>query len=478
MSRPLPTCSALFAFLTAPALLAVAAFVAVAVLTALGAIHPTHALPLMAVGATSFSSSATKVNTLADLYEKTNTDVKIGVKLTTEEAKWFQDYPREQITVSGNENRVPVLLTKPTMPAMIPEGGNESVMQSPAPTHGTFMPVQMNRRYGFTGLSQALEARAKAAMIESQVAFQANMAIVAIRRAVGLQTYGQSTGTVAVVKTTGTAGTAQTVPLENAYGSSTFVDGTTTPGKQYLHGLFQVDDIIALIRSAAIVEFGKVTAVPGASGDGSIDVTFTSSITPTVGDLIVFANADGDNTIAGTDVNNWPIGFTELCTASSVLGIDKANFAEWDVGSSNATAERLGFVQKERMINECYNKSGVTINRFIVDQATRRDAIQQQRDLLRYSSTNVDLEGDLDAGSGEKIFTSQLAMPGVLLGWFDQAYRKVELSDLPAEGGGKSIFKLDKVQGKDQIAASYNYFYAKIPSSRRAVGYHSNLTGQ
>lgn len=428
--------------------------------------------------ATGYSSSATTVSTLADLYEKTNTDVKTGIKLVTEEAKWFRSYPKENIKVSGNENRVPLVLTQPTAPAMLADGGNESVMQSPAPTHGTFMPVQMNRRYGYTGLAQALSNRARAAMIEDQTAFQASMAIYAFGRAVGLQTYGQSSATVAVVAATGSAGTTQNgIQLKNAYGSATFCPGVGTAQQTYLSNLLRVGDHIALIRSGAIVEFASITASPSAaSGVGYVDALFTSSITPTVGDLIVFANADGDNTITGTDTSNWPIGFTEALTASSVLGVTTASYPAWAAGSSSTASQRLSFVVKEKMINDCWNAGGVQINRFIVSQGARRDAIAGERSARRYDSAEVDLEGDLKAGSGQKNFTSQLALPGVLIGWYDQAYSKIELSDLPEDGGGKSIFKLDKVQGKSQIAASYDYFYARIPSSRAAMGYASNLT--
>jgi hypothetical protein len=89
----------------------------------------------------------------------------------------------------------------------------------------------------------------------------------------------------------------------------------------YLSNLFPVNNRIALIRAGAIVEFGTVTAAPSAtSGIGYIDVTFTSSITPTAGDLVVSANADGDVTITGTDYNNWPEGWTSILLSDSCEG--------------------------------------------------------------------------------------------------------------------------------------------------------------
>jgi hypothetical protein len=430
--------------------------------------------------ATGYTSTAsTSITNMADLYEKTNTDVKTAIKLVTEEAKWFRSYPKENITVSANENRVPLILNQPLFPANIAEGGNERIMATPVPQHGTFLPVQMNVRYGFTGLAQALDARARGAQIQNQIEYQANMAGYSIGRGIGLSTYGQSTGTVAVVKTTGSAGTTQNgVAIKNAYGSATFVPGGDgTLQDTYLSSLFRVGDHVALIRSAAIVEFASVVAAPSAaSGVGFIDLLFTSSITPTVGDLIVFANADGDNTISGTDVNNWAIGFTEILTASSLLGLATSAAAEWTTGSTSTTSQRYSFVVKEKMINDCWNKGGVRINKFIMDQGVRRDAISGQLGGRRYDGPEVDIEGDLSAGKGESNYTSQLALPATVIGWYDKAVSKIELSDLPEDGASKSIFKLDKVQGKSQVAASYDYFYQRIPTSRRATGYATGLT--
>lgn len=428
--------------------------------------------------ATGYSSSATVVSSVTDLYKKQNTDVKTAIKLITEEQKWFRDYPKENIVVSGNENRVPLILTKPIMPTFMGDGMNERIMSTPAPTHGTFMPVQMNVRYGFTGLAQALGNRARAGMIEDQVTYQANMAGYSIGLGIGLSTYGTSVGTVAVVKTTGSSSATQVIPLKNAFGSSTFCAGGDGGVQDtYLSNLIGAGNHIALIRAGAIVEFGNVTASPSASlGVGYIDVTFTSAITPTVGDLIVFANADGDSTITGTDYNYWPIGFTEMLTADSVLGQTTTSFPNWKAGSTSVAAQRLSFTVKEKMINDCYIASGMTINRFILPYGVRRDTISGELGGRRYDSAETDIEGDLKAGAGQKYFVSQLALPNTLIGWYDQAIKKIELSDLPDDEASKSIFKLDKVQGKSQIAASYDYFYQKIPSSRAAMGYAANLT--
>lgn len=423
--------------------------------------------------ATGYSSSATAVSSVTDLYEKTNTNVKTGIKLKTEEAKWFRSYPTEMITVSGNENRVPLIIAQPIHPSMIPDGGSERIMSTPAPTHGTFMPVQMNVRFGYTGLAQALTNRARGAMIESQTDYQAEMAVYSLGRGIGVQTYGTSVGTMAVVKTTGSAGTAQTIALKNAFGSSTWCPGGDGGVQDtYLSGLFRVGDHIALIRAASLVEFAAVTDVT--TTIGSIVATFTSSITPTVGDLIVFANADGDSTITGTDYNNSSYGFTDAMLGSTVMNL--ATTAGWPAsGSTSTTSQRLTFAVKEKLINDITNQSGVAPNRFIVGQGTRRDAITGQLGSRRYDSSDTDLEGDLKPGDGEQFFTSMLAPPQTFLAWYDKAVSKIELSDQPDDGAGKGIFQLDKVQGKSAMAAAYNYFYQRIFSSRNALGYATNL---
>ncbi len=238
-----------------------------------------------------------------------------------------------------------------------------------------------------------------------------------------------------------------------------------------------MNEQIALNRAGSIVEFATITASPGASGVGSVDATFTSAITPTVGDLILFANQESGTTLAnGSDLNNWPWGFTDVLTSSSVLGVTTASYSAWQAGSVSTSSQRLAFSVKEKMINDCWNASGVKINRFIMAQGVRRDAITGQGGARRYDGSDYDLEGDLSAGDGEKYFTSQLAFPQAMIGWYNQAYTKVELSDMPNDGMSKSIFKLDKVQGKSQVAACYDYFYQRIPTSRAAFGYASSLT--
>lgn len=428
--------------------------------------------------ATGFTSSATTVTTVADLYKKQNTDVKIAVKLFQEEADWFRDYPKENIVVSGNENRVPLVLTKPLPAAHIPEGGNERIMNTPAPTHGTFLPVQADVRHGFTGLAQAYDNTQRGGMIENQLTYQANMSGYSFARTLALTTYGTSSGTMAQVKTTGSASATQVVPLKNAYGSATFVTGGDGGVQDtYLSSLFDLGVKVALIRASAVVEFGTVTASPSASsGVGYIDITFNSTITPTANDNIVFAMADGDNTITGTDWNNSSIGFTDILTGTQVLGVSTSSFPFWAPGSKQTTSQRLSYATKQRLIDECWTASGMRPDRFILPYGVNRDAVSGELGARRYDSADVDIEGNLNAGKGQKYYESPTALPNTLIGWNRNVISKVELSNQPEQEASKSLFKLDKVQGKSQTAAYYDFFYQRIPTVLGATGYAANLT--
>ena len=427
--------------------------------------------------ATGNSASYTTVSTLSDLYKKTNTDVMVALKRKTEEYEWFDDFPDEQITPSGNENRIVLDVQYQHTSAMIPDGGYEGQTTTVAPQHGTFTFVQMNQRYSFTTLAKAFGDKARAGQIQNQVLYSSIKAVESIAFSVGLQTYGFSTGTVAVVKTTGSSSATQVIPIKNAFGS-TLVAGGTTAQDTYLSYLFRGTPEIALIRAGAIVEFGAVTASPSASsGVGFIDVTFNSSITPTVADLIVFANAVTDATLTGTDQNRWPVGLLDQLTSSSVHGLATTTAANWAAGYANTSGGRMSYATQEAMANGLWNNGGVKMNRVIYSQGVRRDIIAGERAARRYDSSEFDWDGEIST-SGLKYMTSVLAPPGFFIGWNNMASCKKVLSDKPDYEGGPQIFSLDKVQDKAAVAASYDFIYARITNNRAGMGYASSLTEQ
>jgi hypothetical protein len=421
----------------------------------------------------------TTVSSLSDLYKKTNTAVKVALKRKTEEYEWFDDYPDELITPSGNEMRIVLdVMYQPDVTAMIPDGGYEAQLTTVPPQHGNFTFVQANFRYSFTTLEQAFDKRGRAGMIQQQTLYSAIKCVENFARKIGKQTYGFSTGTVAVVgATAGAPGTTVNgVQIKNGYGS-TLIPGGTAASNTYLSNLFRNGDPIALIRGGVLIEFGNVSASPSVgSGVGFIDTTWNSSITPTLNDLIVPAAAVTDATLTATDQNRWPVGFLDGLTSAQVHGLATATAPNWKAGYAYTAGGRLSYQLQEALINGLWNNGGVKMNRAIMSQGIRRDVIAGERAALRYNdSTKFNLNGDIST-DGIKYMTSVLAPPGMFIGWNNDCVGQKILSDKPDYEGGPSMFDLDKVQDRGAYAASYNFVYARIWTNRAGTGYLANLT--
>jgi len=427
--------------------------------------------------ATNTAPATTTVSNLSELSKKTNTDVMVGIRRKTKEYALFDDTPDERITPSGNEMRLVLDVSYQTGGAMIPDGGYEDQATTVAPASGTFTFVQLNKRYSFTTLAKGYDAKGRAGFIQKQIQYQAVKAVEAIARKIGVQTYGFSTGTVAVVKTTNGAGATQTdIELKNSFGTTT-LPGTSAAGLVYNTNLFRVGEPVCLVRGSTVQDFGLVVASPAASGTaGNIDVTFNGSVTPTVGDLLVYASAVTDTALTGTDTNRWPVGVLDMLLSTSVHGLSSATEAEWTRAYANTSGGRMSYQVQEAMANAIDNFSGAEMNRVIYSQGVRRDMIAGERAALRWdSSSSMDWNGEVGT-KGIKYFTSVLAPPGMFIGYNNDAIGKKMLSDKPDYEGGPDIFSLDKVQDKGAFAASFDFIYARICNNRRGMGYASDLT--
>lgn len=430
--------------------------------------------------ATNPAPANTTVANLADLSKKTNTDVMVGIRRKTKEYGWFDDTPDEKITPSGNEMRLVLDIQYQTGGAMIPDGGYEDQATTVVPKTGTFTFVQLNKRFSFTTLAKGYDSRGRAGFIQRQIQYQAIKAVEAIARKIGVQTYGFSTATVAVLDASltsyGSAAAQTDIPLKNTFGTS-LLPGSSTAGKVYNTNLFRVGEPVALVRGSTVQDFGVVVASPAASGTaGCIDVTFNGAVTPAANDLLVYASAVTDTALTGTDTNRWPVGMLDALTSSSVHGLATSAAPEWQAGYANTAGGRMSYQTQEAMINAIDNYSGTQMNRVIYSQGVRRDMIAGERAALRYdNSSQMDWDGEVGT-KGIKYYTSVLVPPGMFMGYNNDAIGKKVLSDKPDYEGGPDIFTLDKVQDKGAVAASFDFIYARVINSRRAMGYASSLT--
>lgn len=427
--------------------------------------------------ATAQADTITTVSTLSDLYKKTNTDVKVALKRVTEEYNWQDEYPDELIEASGNEMRLVLDVNLAYGGSFLPDGGYEDQGATAAPTHGTLSISQFNKRFFYTGLSKALDNRARAGMIQRQTQYQAIKAVEAIGFKIGVSSYGFTTATVAAVKTTESSGTTHTIAIKNAFGS-TLVAGGTTAQDTYLCTLFRAGEGIAFIRSASLVEFGVITASPSvASGVGFIDLTTNGSMTPTANDLIVYANSVTDATLSATDQNRWQPGWLDMLTSTSLHGLSSTSAPNWQTGYANTSGGRMSWATQEAMANGLWNKGGVKLNKVIYSQGVRRDIIAGERAAIRWEGSTFDWDADFGT-KGFKYHTSQLALPGFFIGWNDQCVSRKYLSDRPDYDAGPGIFTIDKVQDRSAWAAAYDFFFIRICDSRAGIGYASSLTEQ
>jgi hypothetical protein len=409
-----------------------------------------------------------------ELGEKVSGALTQGINQEVEEARWMKRFPKNRITLSQNENWFPVQLEYDGNVASIPEFGYEAEATSPGAVEAKFMPVQLNKRYAFSDFADVLDRQSAAGYVERQIAFQTMNAIWALSNTVGLQFYGSSSNVWAQVDGASSADTDHTIPVKNIFGNSNIPGNTTTRQKKYANLVIRTNEKIAIVRAGAVVEFGVVTASPSPTGgDGQIDITLNSSVALQDGDLIVGAAAVIDSTLTGTGYNLGPNGWTSIFNDDSLHGISRTTNPNWGPGHEGTTAQRMSFQVRERAHADIRNASGQTVDRNILSQGVRIDAIAGELGARRYDSAKMDLEGEL---AGREYLDSRRVPPGMAIYWNSQSFGRVELGDLPAQGSkSRAAFRMDKIQERSGQYMSINYWMQYVVSVRSACGYDANL---
>lgn len=410
------------------------------------------------------------------LYKKTNTEVMEAMKTFTEEWGFADDTPDIRIAASANEMRLVIDVNHEVNIATIAEGGYEAISTSVAAQNGTFTPSQLNARYSFSTLEEKGWGPAKAGQIENEVIFKAQKKTQALSERFGQQFYGYSTGYVAVVKTTQSAGATQAdLPLKDPF-NDTGIDDTSANGLAYLSGLFRAGEHIALVRSAAIIEIGVVTGA-GSSGNGTLAVTFNASCTPTAGDQIVFANAVTDATLAGTDYNHWPVGYLDATQSASVHGMATSSIPGW-ASYIDSSGGRWSVAKQKKAMQTIMNNGGAKANRMLMDQGVERDVLAGESAARRYAPSDAyDLDASFKA-KGMKLLSTRLTPPGCVGLWANDAFTKKLFNEKPPEQGGPDLFSIDKVQDRGLLQASLDFIYSRVTTNRAAMSLATGLTQQ
>jgi hypothetical protein len=187
------------------------------------------------------SVTANTVSALSQLFRKTQTGLLTALQDQTPELKWLRKTPTASLIPRARDAAHPERHLQGGG-QMIPDGGYESTTTVQAPQSGTVTFVQYNNRFALTGLGRMYDKYAKQGEVMALNYYAAKKVMEAMGRKMGYQTYGYSTGTVAVVDTTATVSTNTNVLLKQAFGSSLIGNTNataTTNQKTYLAQLFR-----------------------------------------------------------------------------------------------------------------------------------------------------------------------------------------------------------------------------------------------
>lgn len=431
------------------------------------------------------SVTANTVSAFQQLFKKTETKMLTALQDQTPELKWLRKTPMASLIPSGLEMRLILNVIFGGGGQMIPDGGYEATTAKQPPQSGTVTFVQYNDRFALTGLGRMYDKYAKPGEVMALNFYAAKKVLEGMGRKMGYQTYGYSTGTVAVVDTTATVTTNSNVLLKQAFGSSLIgnTNATATANQlTYLAQLFRATgatgDIIGPIHTNDVVTNGQGSIVSVTNSTGSINVTTAGgSSTWTAGDPIVFFNAVTDTTKAGTELNLWPNGLLDATQSSSLHGLATSTAPNW-ASYTDTSGGRFGFIKLRKGQQYINNYGGTEPDTLILSNGVLNDATAAERAARIYPGTSMfDLDGNLKA-KGVDIRTSLLAPPALAFLYDSEVFTKLELGDLPSENGGPDLFEIDKLPNQNIWASSINYAYLRATTNRAGLAVFSGLTEQ
>lgn len=433
------------------------------------------------------SNTVNTVANLSQLFKKTQWGMLTALQDQTPELRWLRKTPMASLIPSGLEMRLILNVLFQGGGAMIPDGGDEATTGIAPAQYGVVTFVQYNDRFLLTGLGRMFDRYAKSGEVMALNFYAAKKVMEAMGRKIGFQTYGFSTGTVCLVDGVVT-GTTVDLALKQPYGTSLIAStnaGATANQKTYMAQLFRgktsaagAGESITLIRAGVVVTNsfgGTVNSVNNANG--TINVTFTGSVTTVDGDAIVFSNTVTGATIDNTEYNLWPTGFFDVTQSASLYTLSTTTAPNW-ASYTDTSGGRYGFIKQRKGEQYINNYGGTKPDTLIVSNGVQNDATAAERSAMIYQNTSTfDLDGNLTK-KGVEINTSLLAPPSTAFLYDSDVYTKLELGDLPSENGGPDLFEIDKIPNKNQWASSLNYAYLRACTNRAAVVAYTGLTEQ
>jgi hypothetical protein len=426
------------------------------------------------------------VNTVASLeqlFKKTQTGMLEALQDQTPELKWLRKTPMASLIPSGLEMRLILNVLFQGGGQMIPDGGNEATTGVAPAQYGTVTFVQYNDRFVLTGLGRMYDKYAPQGEVKKLNYYSAQKIMEAMGRKIGFQTYGFSTGTVALCDGS-SSGTTFNLPLRSTYGTTLMgaTNATMTPNQlTYVAQLFRgqtsatTGESIGILNAGSLITNGQGNVNSVNNAAGTINVTFPGSVTIADGYAVVFFNSVNATTVAGTELNLWPNGMFDVTQSSSLYGLSTTTAPNW-ASYTDSSGGRFGFIKQRKGEQYINNYGGTEPDRLILSNGVLNDATSAERAARIYTNTSMfDLDGNLTK-KGVEIQTSLLAPTATAFLYDSTTYTKLELGDLPSENGGPDLFYADKLPNVDQWAMAMNYAYLRADTNRAAMVCYTGLT--
>lgn len=414
---------------------------------------------------------------LNQAFKKTQSGMMTALQAVTPELKMLRKTPMSQIIPSGLEMRIILDVLWSKTGAKITDGGNENTTDVPPPQYGTVAFTTFNSRFVLTGLGRLFDKYGKSGEVIQLNMYSARKCLEGMGRKIGMETYGFSTGTVALIDGVSTGTTGVVINLKQGFGSSLVASSNalaTTKQKKYLAQLFRGFDSVGILRSGSLITNGQGAITATSDTNGTITATFPGSITTVDGDALVFFNTVNGITEASTEQNLWVNGMLDVTQSASLHGLATSTAANWAsyTDSSGGYYSFLKHRAGEQYIN---NYGGAEPDTLLIANGALNAATSAERASRIYPGTSMfDLDGNLSK-KGVTINTTVLVPPGCAFLYDSETYTRGELGDLPSDEGSPDLFEFDKLPNVSQWAASLLYAYYRADTNRAAMAAFTGL---
>lgn len=420
--------------------------------------------------ATATYNVTTSAVDLKELWRKVQAGVVVATQFGVEEWNLIENLKEFDVDWSAREITFQLDITDDINVASIPEGGKEARPSSPTVVDANFTWILLNKRFTISLTAQYIAQRMPRAMIENQLKYQSKKAVQAIRRKVGDNFYGFSTGTMALVNG---APAADVFTLDSMYGVAGVGDASEN---RVVTDLFRVNEYVAVLNPTgpALRGIQKIIAINAATPSITLDATPGGSAN---NDLIVFANNLENTTLAsGTERDRQLVGLLDQLTSTSVHGVSSATQPLWDAGYSNTTAGRFTGIKLRKMKQGLHNKGGGDLTHVLWANGVENDVVAQLQAGLRFTDAfNMEMDGR-PKSKGVTFITTRRVPDGFVFG-FDQkaSIRKGVLLPEPGQQAFEDGHRLQDDSGR---VFSLDYPCFLVTQNRGNMAYESNKTQQ